>query len=134
MGQVIGLIISLAAFFTGVWMLKNIIRKKLKCVNRVQATITGFIEKERRNDDFTETVYYYSYQYSINNNIYTGTTNVAGRSCSYKAGDKIDVKYNPGNPSQHYPEGIDYAFAMIMGGIVFIVLGGGISMVIISFF
>lgn len=120
--HVIGMSISLFAIVIGLWMLKKFLIAKFHCTEEAQVIVQENIEKSSSSDNGSETSYFCSYTYCINNNKFTNITNVA-QSSPYQIGASLTIMYNPEKLKQHYVVESNYLTIMLVGSLLFLILG-----------
>lgn len=112
-----------ATAILGGWMLKDFVLKKKLCTKEVEAKVIGYKEETHNGDDGNRISYYYKYKYFINNIPFEDISSIGEASPVFAVGSKIILKYNPQNHSQHYIVGSSFPLTMVLGGILFVLIG-----------
>lgn len=124
LGYIIAFAMSSFTFGLGIWMIRDYILKQILCTSETEAKVTGYKKEVSNDDEGTRTNYYCKYSYYINNKRYTEASNIAEASPIFETGEKVRLKYNPNDHYQHYIVGSNFSATMVIGGGLFIFLGG----------
>ena len=123
MNKILFIIAGIACIVIGVFSLTtHFSNKKTQTAETIATVIRVDSEVEQDTDGFDTRYYYPVIEYEVEGQTYeerlpdSGTTN----STAYQIGDKIDIKYNPDDPSKISKSG---SISGLIGGIFFIIFG-----------
>ena len=114
---------SIGTTILGCWMIKDFILKKILCTKETDAEIIGYKEKTSNEDNMNRSTYYCKYRYYAGGRCIEDVSNIGEGYRLFSIGSKVTVKYNPMNHKQNYIPNSSFSSTMLIGGILFIVLG-----------